>query len=165
MTDRLTLTRAFEGAGIGRKVSMTDLYEEDVLLWSEYQAQLLRRLQAGERVGDQVDWVNVIDEIECVGLAQLRSVESFLVQALVHMLKAEAWPQSREVPHWQAEARRFRIDAISRLTPSMRQQLELSRVYRRAVRAVPATIDGTAPLLQTIPATCPVTLDALLSDD
>ena len=50
-------------------------YDADVLLWSERQADLLRRLAAGERVNDQVDWENVIEEVESVGSEQLHSVE------------------------------------------------------------------------------------------
>ena len=142
---------------------MTDLYEEDVLLWSEQQAALLRRLAAGERVNEQIDWANVIDEVESVGSEQLHAVESFLVQALVHMLKAEAWPLARDVAHWQAEARRFRGDAAARFVPSMRQRIDMVKLYRRALRAVPDTVDGTAPL--PIPTTCPVALDELLSED
>jgi hypothetical protein len=46
----------------------------------------------------------------------------------------------------------------------MRQRIDMAKLYRRALRAVPDTIDGTAPL-QTIPAICPVTLDELLSED
>ena len=38
---------------------MSDLYEDDILLWSERQAALLRRMAAGERLNDQVDWENV----------------------------------------------------------------------------------------------------------
>jgi hypothetical protein len=143
---------------------MNDLYEEDVLLWSEQQAALLRRLAAGERVNEQIDWENVIDEVESVGSEQLHAVESFLVQALVHMLKAEAWPLSRDAAHWQAEARRFRGDAAARFVPSMRQRIDMGKLYRRALRALPDTIDGTAPL-QTIPAICLVTLEELLSED
>jgi hypothetical protein len=143
---------------------MSDLYEADVLLWSEQQAALLRRLAAGERVNAQIDWENVIDEVESVGSEQLHAVESFLVQALAHMLKAEAWPLARDVAHWHAEARRFRGDAAARFVPSMRQRIDMAKLYRRALRAVPDTIDGTAPL-QTIPTTCPVTLDELLSED
>lgn len=143
---------------------MNDLYEDDVLLWSGQQAALLRRLAAGERVNEQIDWENVIDEVESVGSEQLHAVESFLVQALVHMLKAEAWPLSRDAAHWQAEARRFRGDAAARFVPSMRQRIGMGKLYRRALRAVPDTIDGTSPL-QTIPAICPVTLDELLSED
>ena len=56
-------------------------YESDILEWSERQAALLRRAAAGERVND-LDWPNIIDEVESVGLSELRSVESLLVQAL-----------------------------------------------------------------------------------
>ena len=142
---------------------MSDLYDTDVLLWSEQQAALLRRIAGGERINDQVDWENVIEEVESVGREQLHSVESLLVQALAHMLKAEAWPLARDAPHWHAEARRFRGDAADRFVPSMRQRIDMAKLYRRALRAVPDTIDGTAPL--PLPTTCPVTLDELLSED
>jgi hypothetical protein len=143
---------------------MNDLYDADVLLWSEQQVALLRRVAAGERINDQVDWENVVEEIESVGRNELREVESLLMQALAHMAKAEAWPASRDVPHWRAEARRFRIDAAARFAPSMRQRLDLEKIYRRALRIIPETIDGLRPL-PLLAATCPVTLDELLSED
>ena len=121
-------------------------YEADILLWSEHQAELLRRLAAGERVNDQVDWENLIEEVESVGNEQLHAVNSLLRQALLHMLKAEAWPLSSEVPHWQAEARGFRADAADRYAPSMRQRINLARIYRLAHRGLPETIDGQTPL-------------------
>jgi hypothetical protein len=139
-------------------------YDSDILLWSERQGALLRRRAAGELVNEaDLDWPNIAEEIESVGNEQLPAVTSLLVQALTHMLKAEAWPLSREVPHWQAEARRFRGDAADRFAPSMRQRIDLARLYRRALRAVPDTIDGQPPLPMT--EVCPVTLDDLLSDD
>jgi hypothetical protein len=138
-------------------------YGTDILLWSERQADLLRRLAAGERVNDQVDWENVAEEVESVGRDQLHAVESLLVQALVHMLKAEAWPLSREVPHWRAEALGFRDDAISRYAPSMRQRIDMDRIWRRALRRLPETIDGQPPL--SAPERCPVTLDDLLAEE
>lgn len=45
----------------------SDLYGEGILLWSKKQSELLRRLAAGERVTDQVDLPNVVDEIADVG--------------------------------------------------------------------------------------------------
>jgi hypothetical protein len=36
--------------------------DADILAWSEHQAELLRRLAAGERVDDQVDWANFIED-------------------------------------------------------------------------------------------------------
>ncbi len=146
-------------------MSNSHLYNTDVLAWSEQQAALLRRHAAGERsnVADHPDWPNIIEEIESVGNEQVHAVESFLVQALVHDLKAEAWPLSRDVPHWRAEARRFRGDAASRFAPSMTQRLDLAKIYRRALRAMPDTIDGQPPL--PVPPVCAVTLDELIGED
>jgi hypothetical protein len=139
-------------------------YDTDILLWSERQAELLRRRPAGELVNEAaLDWPNIAEEIESVGNEQLHALTSLLVQALTHMLKAEAWPLSREVPHWQAEARRFRGDAADRFAPSMRQRIDLAKLHRRALRAVPETIDGQPPLPMS--EVCTVTLDELLSDD
>ncbi len=136
-------------------------YETDVLEWSEQQAALLRRAAAGERVND-LDWPNIIEEIEGVGQSELHSVQSLLLQALAHILKADAWPQSREVPGWRGEALRFRSDAADRFTPSMRQRIDLAKIYRRAVRITPETIDGQPPL--PVPELCPMTLDELLNE-
>ena len=138
-------------------------YEADVLLWSEHQAALLRRLARGEAVNERPDWDNIIDEVESVGSEQLHAVESLLLQALVHMLKAAAWPLSREVSHWQAEARLHRAQAGLRFAPSMRQRLDLDRLYAKAVRALPDVIDDQPPL--PVPERCPVTLHELLSED
>ena len=137
-------------------------YDTDILQWSEHQAALLRRVAAGEAVNETPDWTNIVEEIESVGSEQPHAVMSLLVQALARMLKAEAWPSSREAPHWQAEARRFRDDAADRFAPSMRQRIDRERIHRRALRAVPDTIDGQPPL--PLPRACPVTLDELLAD-
>jgi Domain of unknown function DUF29 len=140
---------------------MSDLYDADILAWSEQQALLLRRLAAGERVNDQVDWENVIDEVETVGRNELRAVKSHLIQALLHDLKAEAWPLSPAVSHWRAEARGHRGDAREAFTPSMRQKIDLAALYREALRRMPETNDSQAPL--PVPAECPATLDELLA--
>jgi hypothetical protein len=143
---------------------MSDLYDDDILLWSEHQADLLRRRAAGELVNEaELDWPNIAEEIESVGSEQLHAVESFMVQALLHDLKAQAWPLSRDVPHWRAEARRFRGDAASRFAPSMRERIDMAKVYRRALRAMPETMDDQPPL--PVPESCPVTLDELLAED
>ena len=141
---------------------MPDVYADDIVLWSAHQAHLLHRLASGEAPNETPDWTNIAEEIESVGNEQLHAVASLLVQAMVHILKAEAWPQSGEVPHWLGEARRFRGDAADRYTPSMRQRIDIDRIHRRALRAMPDTIDGLLPL--PIRMEMP-TLDALLSED
>jgi hypothetical protein len=143
----------------------SDLYDTDIARWSERQAELLRRMGKGECVNDQVDWENVAEEIEDMGNNVVRGVASHLVQALLHDLKAEAWPLSREVPLWRAEARIQRDEARADYVPSMarRDELKMDRLYRRALRGMPDTIDEVPPL--PVPAICPVTLDELLRDE
>jgi hypothetical protein len=141
---------------------MSDLYDTDILLWSEQQADLLRRLAAGERINDSaIDWPNIAEEIEDVGRSERNSVESHLVQALLHDLKAEAWPLSRDVPHWRAEARGHRDDARRRFSPSMAQRIDVAKLYREALRRMPETIDDMPPL--PLPRDCPVTLKEMLA--
>lgn len=141
---------------------MSDLYDTDVLSWSKQQSALLRRLAAGERVNDQVDWENVIEEVDSVGRNELHRTRSLLIQALRHRLKILAWPDSREVPHWQEEAIIFEIDAQQAYQPAMRRQLDLSWLYDRAKRGLPSHMDGRPAL--SLPPTCPVTLEALLGE-
>jgi hypothetical protein len=143
---------------------MSDLYEDDILLWTERQADLLRRRAAGELVNDAaLDWSNIAEEIEDVGRSEFRSCRSLLRQALRHMLKAEAWPLSRDAPTWRADAVDFRRQARDAFTPSMRQKIDLAALYADALAALPETMDGQPPL--PVPETCPVTLEELLSND
>lgn len=139
-------------------------YDADVLIWSERQADLLRRHAAGERINNaDIDWSNVIEEVADVGRSELRSCRSLLRQALRHMLKAEAWPLARDAPTWRADAIDFRQQARDAFTPSMRQKIDVAELYADALAAMPQTIDGQSPL--PMPQTCSVTLDELLGDD
>lgn len=139
---------------------MVSLYDSDVLEWSEHQARLLRQHADGRPGNEAPDWANIIEEVESVGRSQLTAVKSLLVQALVHHLKCEGWPLSREIPHRRAEARGFREDAAEAYTPSMRQRIDVADLYRRALNRLPESIDGQHSL--PLPTVCPVTLDELL---
>lgn len=142
---------------------MSDLYDSDIVEWSERQVALLRRRAAGELVNDaELDWANLAEEIEDVGSNRFSAVQSHIVQALLHDLKCTAWPESRDVPHWRAEARGQRDDARALFTASMRRKIDMAALYRRALRRLPETSDGVMP--QPVPDTCPVPLDELLGE-
>lgn len=138
-------------------------YDTDILAWSERQAELLRQHAAASTANTEIDWPNVIEEIESVGNEQLHAVKSYLTQALIHMLKVQAWPTCSEVPHWLSETRRFRAEAADRYAASMRRKIDLAQLYRRALHIMPTLIDDQPPL--PVPDVCPVTLDDLLSED
>ena len=138
------------------------LYDHDILVWSEQQAGLLRRLEAGERLNGALDWPNLIEEIESVGRSELKNCESLLVQALLHLLKMHAWPHSPSVGHWQDETRAFLDDAQDRFTPSMRQRIDVGGLYGKALYRLPTLPDDSGnPLF--LPTACPYTLDELLA--
>jgi len=140
------------------------LYERDALAWAERQADLLRRLAAGERLNEPVDWPNVIDEVQDVGLSELRACKSLLRQALVHLLKLHAWPGSMAAAHWRSEVIGLRADMRDRFAPSMRQRTRLDEIYRVALEQVQAGTDDTGEP-RPVPVACPFALDDLLSSD
>lgn len=140
----------------------SDLYDQDILVWSGQQAELLRRLARGERVNG-IDWAHVVEEIEDVGLSELNAVRSYLRLMLAHLLKIRAWPDSPSVNHWRSEIAAFQADAVQRYAPSMRQRVDLAALYRQAVDQVEGlSHDGQAA--GAVPATCPFTLDQLLAE-
>jgi ParB-like chromosome segregation protein Spo0J len=87
--DQRALRRVVNAAPEEREIALPTAKQpvRDRLLWGEQQADLLRRLAAGERVHDQVEWLNVAEAIEAPGrdlryeLAnRISSVLSCLVQ-------------------------------------------------------------------------------------
>ena len=140
------------------------LYDIDALAWAETQAALLRRLASGERVNEQIDWPNVIEEVGDVGKSELRACESSLIQALSYLLKLRGWPASAAGRHWKEEIGNFLDDAQRSFTPSMRQKIDVSDLYRTSLRRFRrATDDSGEPA--PVPEVCPFSLDDLLTGD
>ena len=139
-----------------------DLYEQDILAWSDHQAGLLRKVARGQRVNG-VDWEHVVEEIEDVGLSELNAVQSHLRQMLVHLFKVHSWPDHAAVQHWQEEIAAFQAEASQRFAPSMRQRIDLDRLYARALKQLRAVDYGRPP--PPWPTDCPLTVDQLLNDD
>ena len=92
------------------------LYERDFCLWVEEQVRLLKEGRL-----EQLDVVNLIDEIEDLGIHDKKAVESNLVVVLKHLLKYQFQPRrrSRSWPSSIAEhRRRLRNDLAT--SPSLR---------------------------------------------
>ncbi len=143
---------------------MSDTYHTDILMWSEPQSALLRRIAAGQVPDAAPDWQNIIEEVETLGRSELRTCDSQLRPAMIHLLKLRAWPSSAAASHWRAELRGFLFEAGRSFTPSMRRCLGLGDIYRSALEQVrDETDDAGAP--QILPDLCPWTLEALLAGD
>lgn len=113
---------------------MSDLYDDDIVLWSDRQAALLRRRAAGELVNEaELDWENIAEEIEDVGKSETRAVRSPLEQAIAHLLKIQAWPDAHAVRAWRREVRAFLIKVRQEVTKSMRDRLDNRQLVRSGV--------------------------------
>ena len=147
---------------------MADLYDRDVVAWSEQQAALLRRRAAGELVNDaELDWPNIAEEIEDVGNEQRNALESLLTNIMQHRLQIDAWPLAQAVPHWQHEIDGWRVQVRRplRRSPKLASDMEkdLTELYRDAVASTYRVVEGQPR--PPMPAQCPWTLDELLAEE
>ncbi len=140
-----------------------DLYAQDIVVWSERQSALLRRLASGERV-NELDWPHIIEEIEDVGGLAVRAVRSLLSRAIEHLLKLHGWPDNPAAEHWRHEARVFLSEAALDFTPGMRQLIDIDKLYSRAAAVIGSdTMQGEPP--GALPKHNPFRLDDLIAEE
>jgi hypothetical protein len=81
---------------------------------------------------------------------------------LVHLLKIWLWPDSEALRHWRGEIVAFQKNAGRRFAPSMRQRIDMTRLYNDAIEQLEASESPGS--LRRLPEGCPFTLDQLLYD-
>jgi hypothetical protein len=141
-------------------------YEEDVYAWALHQAAVLRGLKAASLpLPNDLDLENVAEEIESLGNEQLFQVQSNLEQALLHMLKLAAEPESDAVRHWAAEIRAFLHTARRRYRPSMRRALDLDALWVGLIRQIRLEARQEGLPMPGLPAAVPFTLEELLDEE
>jgi len=126
-------------------------YDTDILEWSERQAALLRRMAAGERVNDQVDWEHVAEEIESVGASERRELTSEIRTVLEHLMKLEASPATMPRTGWMESVQTARaaiedvLEDSASLKPTVPQVIERQLPRARRVVAAALTEHGKTP--------------------
>src|SRR5262249_11743308 len=97
-------------------------YEDDVYTWSRQQAAALRRAAASRaNLPSPIDFANVAEEIESLGISQLREFYSRYRVLLVHLLKWQYQPETR-TPRWRVTIRNQRdeLARLLRISPGMK---------------------------------------------
>src|SRR5947209_16828193 len=89
------------------RMSNHSLYDDDILLWSEQQAAVIRRLGETRAVPNDLDIENVAEEIESVGRSELAAVKSHLRLIFAHFVKLVARQSTASEHHWRNEIRAF----------------------------------------------------------
>lgn len=148
-----------------------DLYDTDILAWSEQQAHALRELATRRDLPNALDLAHVVEEIEDVGQSQLNAVKSFIRLILVHALKCVFVPNSTSLRHWHAEIGNWQSELVDRVTHSMRHKIEMDVLWVRAVKQAKLDLFAQAGDMRAVIATleaqgkiCPVSLDDLLPE-
>jgi hypothetical protein len=145
---------------------MSDLYDEDIVLWSERQGELLRRRAAGELVNEaELDWPNIAEEIQGMGRAEQDQLVSRLAILLAHLLKWR-FQADRRGNSWRLTIleQRRRSGRIVARNPSLRSRLDdiVAEAYGDAILI--AARETELPE-ETFPPVCPWTFEeAVLAD-
>jgi hypothetical protein len=136
------------------------LYERDFCLWVDEQVRLLQAKHL-----DQLDLANLIEEIQGLGIAEKKSIQSNLVVVLKHLLKYQ-YQASRRSRSWLSSIaehrRRLRTDL--KTSPSLRPfaGAEFEECYRDARRQA-AIETGLGP--DALPSAPRYTLEQTLDPD
>ena len=139
------------------------LYDDDILLWSEQQADVLRQMSRTRRdIPNQLDVENVAEEIESVGRSELAAVESQIQNILSHLMKLAIEPNAPASRHWRAELVAFHGDMRRRYAPSMRQRIELNRLWALSREITLLAADEPGGPAEAIPVDIPFDLEEIL---
>src|SRR4051812_29713264 len=104
-------------------------YANDFYAWTREQSRLLREMSAG---ASGLDVVNLAEEVEDMGRAEILRISSLLRQTILHLLKMAIDPDSQAAHHWFDEAVTSQGDAVLALSPGLKQRLDLEKVWRVA---------------------------------
>ena len=136
------------------------LYETDYMQWIETTIEKLRSQDYAN-----VDWENMIEEIEAMGRSDRQHLKSNLIVILLHLLKWEFQPEKRSGT-WESSIiehrRRVKDDLID--SPSLKPYLEniFAEGYTQAVKQAKAETDLP---LETFPVQCPYELPQVIDDE
>jgi Domain of unknown function DUF29 len=155
-----------EEASMSRSTSSALVsYDDDVFAWSQQQAAALRALARSRRdLPNELDLEHIAEEIEDVGISQLRTVESPVRRLLQQAIKLASSPNADAACGWRQEMRAFQRDALTHYTPAMRQRIDLDRAWRLALSDATKDLEEHGEAMLPLPAKCPVALDGILQE-
>jgi len=145
-----------------------DLYAEDFYVWTQDQAEALRRL-AETGWNSPLDLEHLAEEVEGLGNEQQWAFESQLERVIEHLLKFEHSLSPAPRRQWMISVNNARSEIARRMTPTIRDAVEpaVQQRYRFARRnASLALLDhDETDAARALPADCPYAFNDLIADD
>jgi hypothetical protein len=138
------------------------LYEEDFAAWLDVQVAALR-----QRRFMDLDLDNLIEEVESIRRAELRSVEHHARVVVAQLLQLAHSTLGDPRRSWKSTAMAHRHQLEMSLTPTLRQELEarLEEVYQRGRKLAATVLETEGTPCEWLPRNCPYTLPELLDED
>jgi Domain of unknown function DUF29 len=149
---------------LGRLFQCRRLQKEIKMTIADYQEWIKETVnQLRERNFHQVDWDNLIEELESMGKSDRRAMLSLLTRLLEHLLKLSYWQDEKERSgkHWAAEIVNFRAQIQHRLEDSPSLKPELETMY---AKAYPVAIKSVSQLF-SLPKDAHISLEQALDED
>ena len=142
------------------KTNKSTLYEQDFCLWID---NTVRQIKQGNI--NNLDWDNLLEEIESMGRREKNSLESNLTILLMHLLKWKYQPTKR-TNSWAytITEHNLRIQKTFKHSPSLKRYFEevFAECYTDA-RKLAARETGLS--LNDFPEKCPFTQEEVLNSD
>lgn len=130
-------------------------YEIDFMQWTIEQGKALR-----EKNLKELDWVNLIEEIESLGKSDYAKVSSKVMRIIQHKLKIDYVKIPDCIKHWNHEIKIWQKDIKRQISPSMKPKLqsELTELFNDAKDLVIDEYDVELPEI------CPYQIEELLEN-
>lgn len=135
---------------------------DDPYAWARTQAALLRQGTTGLKT---LDFEGLGDFLDEWADDMLSTARSHMVNLLAHATKVAKTRNPDVVGHWRSECVEFHDRLIEAYRPSMRDRIDLTSLWRRALRKVFASFDDHGEPRPSLPAQCPVSLDDLVDPE
>lgn len=138
------------------------LYESDYLEWLSITATQLQ-----ERQLDQIDYENLLEELDGLGREQRNKVASYLRQLLIHLLLYAYWESEKAycAKGWETEIDNFRFELELLLKSKTLYNYfltEIEFIYSKAKKQV---IKKTEFPTDCFPPNCPFSAEQILDSD
>ncbi len=141
-------------------MSTLSLYDKDFYAWTQEQARLIKNKEV-----DKLDLMHLLEEVESMGVSEVRELESRLEVLLTHLLKWKYQPNLQS-KSWQLtiKEQRNRIKRRIKKMPSL--QVALPDTFNDSYEdAIYTAARETGLSEKTFPQQCEWTIDEVLSDD
>jgi hypothetical protein len=140
--------------------NIKELHDRDFNLWVE-----ATKCAIQNRDFENMDWDNLIDEIEDMSASQKRALRSYAKRLIEHILKLKYWEQEfdRCSRGWQVEVSNFRSEVIDILADSPSLNNYLQKNYANWFNKVVDNYQKSKLFL--IEDTAVIPLDTMMDDD